>query len=140
MTHLSWRSPAIAALAVVLSACNGNSGFSAGAPGVPLSLQSLARAQTQVPLKRVHHPGSSGKIQHVVIVIQENRSFNNLFYGFPGATTTTYGYNTSGQKITLQPVVLETTWDIIHDSYVVHHGVPRDGQYSRYGLPDGRLQ
>ncbi len=112
----SWRSLAIAALAVGLSACNGNSGFSSGAPSVPLSSPSLARVQTQVPPKRVHHRGSSGKIQHVVIVIQENRSFNNLLYGFPGATTTTYGYNTAGQKITLQPVVLETTWDIIHDS------------------------
>ena len=55
-------------------------------------------------------------IQHVVIVIQENRSFNDLFYGFPGATTATYGYDSSGQKITLQPIVLETTWDIEHDS------------------------
>ena len=73
--------------------------------------------ETQVPLKRTHHHGSSGKIQHVVIIIQENRSFNNLLYGFPGATTTTYGYNLSGKKITLQPVVLETTWDILHTSF-----------------------
>lgn len=26
----------------------------------------------------------SAKIKHVIIVIQENRSFNNLFYGYPG--------------------------------------------------------
>ena len=32
-----------------------------------------------------------GKIQHVVIMIQENRSFNDLFATFPGATGTTVG-------------------------------------------------
>ena len=46
-TFVSHRSLAIAALAVGLSACNGNSGFNAGAPSVPLSSQSLAQAQTQ---------------------------------------------------------------------------------------------
>ncbi len=111
---VSHRSLTIAALAVGLSACNGNNGFNAGAPSVPLSSASLAQAQTQVPLKRTHHHGSSGKIQHVVIIVQENRSFNNLFYGFPGATTTTYGYNSSGKKITLQPVSIATNWDIYH--------------------------
>ena len=104
------------ALALVISACNGNSGLTSGASSVPLSFQPSTRAQTLVPLKRTHHHGSSGKIQHVVIIVQENRSFNNLFYGFPGATTTTYGYNTSGQEITLQPEVLEAPWDVEHDA------------------------
>jgi phospholipase C len=30
-------------------------------------------------------------IQHIVILLQENRSFNNLFAGFPGATTAMQG-------------------------------------------------
>ncbi len=30
-------------------------------------------------------------IRHIVILLQENRSFNNLFMGFPGATTATTG-------------------------------------------------
>jgi phospholipase C len=59
--------------------------------------------------------GSSGKIRHIVIIVQENRSFNNLFYGFPGAKTVKYGYDTNGDKIALQPIGLETTWDIVHD-------------------------
>jgi phospholipase C len=69
-----------------------------------------------LPATLMHHHASSGKIQHIVIVVQENRSFNNLFYGFPGATTATYGYTSSGQQITLQPIGLETNWDIEHDS------------------------
>ncbi len=32
-----------------------------------------------------------GKIAHVVIMVQENRSFDNLFAGFPGADTTMQG-------------------------------------------------
>ncbi len=111
-TPFSWPSLASAAFALGLSACNGSNGLTTNAPGVPRPSQS----QAQALLKRVHHHASSGKIQHVVIIIQENRSFNNLFYGFPGATTTTYGYNASGQKITLQPIGLATNWDIDHSS------------------------
>ena len=92
---------AILAIALGLCACNGG-GVSPVAPGAE-------------SLLRIQHHSSSSKIQHIVIIVQENRSFNNLFYGFPRAKTQTYGYNTSGQKITLQPVGLETTWDILHD-------------------------
>ncbi len=102
---------------LLLGACYGSGTPSTGAPGLPLSAQSLARAQASLESlhrHRTHHHGASGKIQHVVIIVQENRSFNDLFYGFPGAMTVTYGYNTSGQKITLQPVVLETNWDLGH--------------------------
>ncbi len=110
--RLSSRTLTLALFALVLSGCNGNSGL-AGSSGLPLSSGSLARIRAP---QRVHHHASSSKIQHVVIIVQENRSFNNLFYGFPGATTTTYGYNTSGQRITLQPVGLATRWDIDHSS------------------------
>jgi len=36
-------------------------------------------------------PQSSPKLQHIVIMVQENRSFNNLFAGFPGANTAMEG-------------------------------------------------
>jgi phospholipase C len=35
--------------------------------------------------------GSGSPIQHVVLIIQENRTFNNLFATFPGATGATVG-------------------------------------------------
>jgi phospholipase C len=60
---------------------------------------------------------SGGLIQHVVFIIQENRSFNNLFMGFKGAKTQKYGYDTSGNKIALHPQSLSTSWDIDHSSY-----------------------
>jgi phospholipase C len=99
----------VAVTALFLSACNANGGMSP-APGVPVVNSAHVLAQPE----RVHQ--LSGKIKHVVIVVQENRSFNNLFAGYPGAKTAKYGYDSYGQKIQLLPVGLETTWDIDHSS------------------------
>jgi phospholipase C len=59
---------------------------------------------------------AASKIKHVVIIVQENRSFNNLFMGYPGAKTQSYGYDTAGNKIALQAVSLATKWDLAHDA------------------------
>jgi phospholipase C len=106
-----------ATLWLFLPACNGNGagGLAGTSAGLPLVNQ-LRPVPEPMPLGRGRRHGSSGKIKHIVIVIQENRSFNNLFYGFPGATTTTYGYDTSGRKITLKPIGLAETWDLDHSS------------------------
>jgi phospholipase C len=50
-------------------------------------------------------------IKHIVIVIQENRSFDNLFRGFPGADAPSYGY-AGAKKIVLHPTALENPGDI----------------------------
>ncbi len=63
---------------------------------------------------RVPFSIGKGKITHVVIVIQENRSFDNLFQGYPGADTRSYGYASNGSKIQLQPISLATKWDLEH--------------------------
>ncbi|MGA7201422.1 MAG: alkaline phosphatase family protein, partial [Candidatus Cybelea sp.] len=55
-----------------------------------------------------------GVIGHVVIIVQENRSFDNLFEGAPGADTRSYGYGSHGNKITLKPVGLAAAWDLQH--------------------------
>ena len=49
----------------------------------------------------------AGKIFHVVNIVQENRSFDNLFQGYPGADTVSSGKNSKGKTIELQPVSLE---------------------------------
>ncbi len=97
VASLSVRLIAVAA-ALILSGCAAG----ASAPsGVPSQAKRLS---------------SGGKVQHVVIIIQENRSFNNLFMNYPGATTATYGYNAKHQQIALQPVTLATTWDLQHNA------------------------
>ena len=55
-------------------------------------------------------------IAHVVFIIQENRSFNNLFMGYPGATTASYGYDKRGRKIRLHAEPLGTNYDVDHSS------------------------
>jgi phospholipase C len=59
---------------------------------------------------------TSNPIKHVVFIIQENRSFNNLFLNFPGATTQDYGYDSKGNKIALRAQTLKTHWDLPHSS------------------------
>ncbi len=73
-------------------------------------------------------PKGLSQISHVVIVLQENRSFDNLFQGFPGADVQSYGYTSNGKKIDLQPVSLAAPWDLGHNS--VSYFAACDGQGS----------
>ena len=62
----------LAAGALALAAC------SAGGAGTPPH----APINPAAPMRQLTTP-----ISHVVFIIQENRSFNNLFLNYPGATT-----------------------------------------------------
>lgn len=74
-------------------------------------------------------PAPTHKIQHVIILLQENRSFDNLFAGFPGADTVLEGPCEKSKWCTtgtakLKQITLESTGqlgqgkDIDHS----HHG------------------
>lgn len=58
--------------------------------------------------------GAPGKITHVVIVIQENRTFDNLFNGYPGADTVQQGLDHNGNTVTLQPTSFAAPEDPSH--------------------------
>jgi phospholipase C len=58
----------------------------------------------------------AGKIKHVVFVIQENRSFDDMFAGYPGADTVSSGEDSHGKTIPLQPISLKTEYDIDHSA------------------------
>ncbi len=78
-------------LAVLLSACGGPTASSAPPVSPP--------ATPQQPIK------------HIVIVIQENRSFDNLFSGYPGADAPGFGY-AGKRRIALRPTRLEDQGNI----------------------------
>ncbi len=72
----------------------------------------------------------STPIQHIIIVMQENRSFDNLFNGFPGADTVASGMS-NGVVVPLQPETLEAGHDVDHTHADLVQGVPqrKDGWF-----------
>jgi phospholipase C len=56
----------------------------------------------------------NGKITHVVIIFQENRSTDNLFNGLPGADTVRFGFDSAGRRVNLRPVRLTAPYDLDH--------------------------
>lgn len=52
-------------------------------------------------------------VKHIVVIIQENRSFDNFFKGFPGADTVEYGMSGTG-PVPLHPVDLDLPVDVDH--------------------------
>lgn len=56
--------------------------------------------------------GSS--IKHVVVIVQENRSTNDLFNALPGAETVRVGKNSHGQTVQLLPRPLTAPYDLSH--------------------------
>jgi phospholipase C len=53
-------------------------------------------------------------VKHVVLIIQENRSFDNLFNGFPGADTVRTGRRHDGSAVALHPISLTVPVDVDH--------------------------
>ena len=77
-------------------------------------VEGLSKASVILSLSK--DDSSTTPIKHVVFIIQENRSFNNLFMGYPGATTASYGYDTRGHKVQLHAEGLATGWDLNHSA------------------------
>lgn len=86
---------------VALSACTA---VSSTTPSVPTSAAPSNELASALIRKR---------IKHVVIVVQENRSFDNIFAGYPGADSQTWGIMSNGTKVNLQPIPFEVK-DMAH--------------------------
>src|SRR5271168_595812 len=76
----------------------------AGAPAEPAAVDA---ATAKVP------PGM-GKINHIVFLIKENRSFDNYFGTFPGANGATTGKISTGQVFPLARTADRTAHDLGH--------------------------
>ncbi|HVA34488.1 MAG TPA: alkaline phosphatase family protein [Candidatus Baltobacteraceae bacterium] len=101
---MSYRILAAALCAALLCACSSNAASTLPQPQSPASHPRFALV-----------PAAGGSpIQHVIVVIQENRTFDNMFNGFPGADTVTRGRNHRGKLVTLQPQGLEWEYDPSH--------------------------
>ncbi len=78
-------------IALAIAACS--SGGGGGDSSLPIS---------GPPTKGPPQTGPEGKyIKHVVVIVQENRTFNDIFAGFKGADYAMYGYTRSRCQDTL---------------------------------------
>jgi phospholipase C len=93
------RAIVFALSAAVISGCNSNGAQS------PLGSFDAGGA---------HHRASSSPIQHIVIIMQENRSFDNFFYMYPGANYATQGAGHNGKIYPLLPINLGWAHDQNH--------------------------
>jgi phospholipase C len=100
------------ASATLPAACGG--GGSGSTQGGPLpSSAPVTSPPTSAPTSTPTQ-SPAGPIKHIVFVVQENRSFDNLFQGFPGADTSSTGVTSTGATVTLQPLPLENPYDPDH--------------------------
>jgi phospholipase C len=105
--------------AAMLAGCGGltsSSGQPASQSGQPGVLPRLS-AESQPPTV----PAS--KITHVVIIIQENRTVDDLFQFLPGANTQSYGLNSHGGTVQLKPEPLTAPYDLshLHESWITEY-------------------
>ena len=96
---------ASAAAAFFLAAC------SVGSPPAPLP--------RDADVLRGLSAAGPGKIEHVVYVVQENRSFDDMFKGYPHADTVSSGKDSKGGRIDLQPISLKVQYEIDHSAYAM---------------------
>lgn len=55
-----------------------------------------------------------GKIQHIVIIVQENRTPDNLFHGLPNADIANTGKSCKGEIVPLTQIGLDIHYDLDH--------------------------
>ena len=97
IVNFSGYALSILATVVALEGCGGGAQAPAGIPGGPVA-----------PNARVERGADAGRqIRNIIIVVQQTRSFDNLFSGFPGADAPAYGYTKSGKKVPLATITLK---------------------------------
>jgi phospholipase C len=90
-------------LAPALAACSQGAGNTT--PGAILP--------AAVPRPKIASVGTY--IKHVVIVIQENRTFTSIFEGYPGADTRLFGFTHDHKRVRLTPMPFFQDQDLRHN-------------------------
>ncbi|MFZ0031119.1 MAG: alkaline phosphatase family protein [Candidatus Cybelea sp.] len=106
-------------LMTVLSGCTQSGSLGS----VPSTGGPASRPLSSATQSLIRSAAASSKIQHVVIIIQENRSVDNLFQFLPGANTQSYGLNSQGQDVPLQPADLAAPYTSghVHTSFLTEY-------------------
>jgi phospholipase C len=96
-----------AALAVAFACggCSAGNGAITAAGALPQAVSAPAATPIQP---------NFGRLKHIIIIVQENRSFDTMFQGFPKADTVSQGTMSTGEVVPLVPINYDTE-DIYHD-------------------------
>src|ERR1700740_2701217 len=83
-----------------------------------LSASALLLSLNGCGASKTHSTIVAGKLQHIVVIFQENRTPDNLFHDpllmAKGADIASSGLNSKGQTITLMPTSLGVDYDLDH--------------------------
>jgi phospholipase C len=83
-------------------------------PGINQAPQSQVPRNEALAQVRALSGGPSSRIGHIVVIVQENRTTNNIFNGLPGAYTVRRTTQPGGKIIALLPIPLSERYDIDH--------------------------
>lgn len=83
----------VSAAALLLTSCGGSQ---IPAAAIPASQPASGRN------------GGTQRIQNVIVILQEDRSFDNVFAGYPAANAPTQGLTSKGKYVPLRPIRLES--------------------------------
>ncbi len=126
---MSLRRACVSVSLAFLAACS--------APAAPPSLSgsSIVPAATAV-----RAPSAASPIQHVIVVVQERRSFDDLFCRFPGADGATYGSTHTGAHVPLRSVALagELAIDDDAETFAAEYAGGRMNGFDTATLLDGK--
>jgi phospholipase C len=67
--------------------------------GGPSSFVAPPPAASPPPVVHVQTP-----LEHIVVIVQENRSFDNFFAGYPGTDSRTFGFAHDGKRVPLRAI------------------------------------
>jgi phospholipase C len=116
----------IAAVLAMLEGC-GRAQPSAGIPAVT------------APNARLERVSDAGRqIRNVIIIVQQTRSFDNLFAGFPGSDAPEFGYTKSDKKVPLATITLKHLACEIEDRSQSFRIAYDDGKMNGWNLLDRR--
>jgi phospholipase C len=81
----------------------------------------------------------TNQIQHVVIFVKENRSFDNYFGAFPGADGATSGAISTGQVIPLMPAPDREAIDLCHSEPCLEKAIDH-GKMNKFDIMHSKVE
>lgn len=100
--------------AALFAGCGGSQQVMGPGQGLPLRVAPHSRDEVRA-------------IHHVIVIVQQNRSFDNLFAGYPNADAPTTGLESTGKRVPLRRISLKQKACAIRDFQVAYDDGKMDG-------------